>query len=406
MSVTEPPESPVKRVDVDHDTDRDAPPRSDQPQDARRSLDQAQTAAQGAIIAFTGGGSAGHVTPNLALIDAWQRQGGEAIYLGRAESVESQLLADVDRVPFIKIPSERLRRYFHWGNFIMPFIVIWGTLRAALALRKHRPQLLFSKGGFVALPVVIGAWLNRIPVIIHESDGSLGLANRLSLPFTRVVCVAQQRAMRAVKHRDVRVTGAPLRRDFLEPQPERAGQLFNLEGARPLLVIFGGSQGAQRINEAVWSALERLLSIYEVLHVVGPDKRVTDYDQEYRDLGYHQHEYITEGFADLLARAHLVVGRAGANAIAELITLHKPALLIPLSSKSSRGDQALNAAEFVELGGGLTLDNDQLTSDKLCQALEQLEADHSTYTSSLSALPLGAASARLTQIFTEIRIKS
>ena len=352
-----------------------------------------------ATIAFTGGGSAGHVTPNLALIEEWRRGGGEAIYFGRANSVESDLLADVDGVPFIKIPSERLRRYFHWGNFIMPLIVVWGTLRAAWSLRKHQPQLLFSKGGFVALPVVIGAWLNRIPVIIHESDGSLGLANRLSLPFTRVVCVAQKRASRAVKHQDVRVTGAPLRRDFLEAQPQKAQRLFDLEGAKPLLVIFGGSQGAQRINEAVWGALDALLETYEVLHVVGPEKSVKDFDHEYRDRGYHQHEYITEGFADLLASAHLVVGRAGANAIAELVALHKPALLIPLSSKSSRGDQALNADEFVELGGGVSLENELLTSETLCDSLVRLEANHNAHIASLSQLALNSGSAHLIQIF-------
>ena len=363
---------------------------------------QSQVTMTRPIIAFTGGGSAGHVTPNLALIDEWQRGGGQAIYFGRADSVESKLLANVANVPFIKVPSERLRRYFHWGNFIMPLIVLWGTLRATWALRKHRPKLLFSKGGFVALPVVIGAWLNRIPVIIHESDGSLGLANRLSLPFTQIVCVAQKRATHTVNHQDVRVTGAPLRRDFLEAQPQRAQHLFKLEDHRPLIVIFGGSQGAQRINEAVWGALAQLLEKYEVLHVVGPQKRSEDIETLYHDQGYHQYEYITEGFADVLAKAYVVVGRAGANAIAELVTLHKPALLIPLPSKTSRGDQALNAEEFVELGGGISIDDDQLDSDSLCQALERLQKNHEAHVYALSQCALGTGSAQLISIFEEI----
>jgi UDP-N-acetylglucosamine--N-acetylmuramyl-(pentapeptide) pyrophosphoryl-undecaprenol N-acetylglucosamine transferase len=155
------------------------------------------------LIAFTGGGSAGHVTPNLALIEAWESEGGSTIYLGRDQSIEAELLAPYSATPFFKVPSERLRRYFHWANFIMPIIVLWGVVRAAWVLRRTCFHLLFLKGGFVALPVVIGAWLNRIPVVIHESDGSLGLANRLSLPFARVVCVAQPRARSAVNHRDV-----------------------------------------------------------------------------------------------------------------------------------------------------------------------------------------------------------
>ena len=354
------------------------------------------------LIAFTGGGSAGHVTPNLALIDEWSRAGGRAVYFGRAQSIEEDLLASVPNVPFITVPSERLRRYFHWANFIMPLIVLVGIARAAWMLRRHRPRVLFSKGGFVALPVVIGAWLNRIPVVIHESDGSLGLANRLSLPFTRVVCVAQPRAAKRVKHRDVRVTGAPLRRDFIEASPEEATRRFGLEGARPLLVVFGGSQGARRINEAAWSALDELLRRYEVLHVVGPQHRDEAYDERYGDQGYHQHEYIKEGFADLLAGARIVVGRAGANAIAELLALRKPALLIPLPSASSRGDQALNAQEFVELGGGVSLEDQELDGESLVAQLTALESRYAEHQGALTSAPFSRAGDQLIELFTQL----
>lgn len=357
------------------------------------------------LIAFTGGGSAGHVTPNLAVIERWRELGGEAIYFGRAESVEAELLADVEGVAFFRVPSERLRRYFHWGNFVMPFIVVWGVIRAAWTLRAQRPQALFSKGGFVALPVVIGAWINRIPVVIHESDGTLGLANRLSLPFTRVVCCAQARAQRGIKHHDIRVTGAPLRSAFFTSSAERARARFELKATRPLLMIFGGSQGARRINEAVWGALETLAERYEVFHVTGPGHVSEEHNVTFGESsGYQQHEYVSEGFADLLRCAHLVVGRAGANSVAELIALHQPALLIPLSTQSSRGDQALNAEEFVSLGGGRSLTNEQLSPETLIEALTSLERDHDQHVSALSSLPMSDGGARLVELLRSLTL--
>lgn len=358
------------------------------------------------LIAFTGGGSAGHVTPNLAVIERWRELGGDAIYFGRAESVEEELLADVEGVAFFKVPSERLRRYFHWGNFVMPFIVVWGVIRAAWTLRTQRPQALFSKGGFVALPVVVGAWLNRIPVVIHESDGTLGLANRLSLPFTRIVCCAQARAQRGIKHDDVRVTGAPLRSAFFESSAERARANFNLTTSRSLLVIFGGSQGARRINEAVWGALEALTERYEVFHVTGPGHVSEEHSATFgASRGYQQHEYVSEGFADLLRCAHLVVGRAGANSVAELMALHKPALLIPLSTQSSRGDQALNAAEFVSAGGGQSLTNEELTPETLVEALEALESAYDQHVNTLNSLPTSDGGMRLIELLRELTLK-
>ena len=339
----------------------------------------------GDLIAFTGGGSAGHVTPNIALIELLKKSGGTAMYIGRGDSVESKLIEEIDEVCFLSIPSERLRRYFHWGNFIMPLIVLAGIVKSAWLLWRKKPRVLFSKGGFVSLPVVIGAWLNRIPVIIHESDGSLGLANRLSLPFTDIVCLGQQRALASVKHRDVRVTGSPLRADFFRANPMRAREQFNLAADRPLLIIFGGSLGAQKINEATWGALAELVESYEIVHVVGEQHYSETVSDRFAKRGYHQFRYISEGFADLLSAAHIVVCRAGANAIAELVALRKPSLLIPLSSESSRGDQAHNAESFCELGGGVMLTNESLDSERLLDQLNLLESQYSAHLYALEA---------------------
>lgn len=356
------------------------------------------------LIAFTGGGSAGHVTPNLALMEAWYEQGGQAIYIGRKNSVESELLSH-QQVTFKTIPSERLRRYFHWANFIMPLIVLLGIAKSIWIFRKTRPSLLFSKGGFVALPPVIGAWFNRIPVIIHESDGSLGLANRLSLPFTHIVCLAQQRAKVGLNHKNIRVTGSPLRLDFFKADPQRAMQRFNLGKNRPLLVIFGGSLGAKAINETIWSSLTELLNQYDVVHVVGSNNLSTLHSQQYEGQGYHQLEYVNEGFADLLALAHLIICRGGANTIAELIALHKPALIVPLSTQSSRGDQALNAEEFVQLGGGLSLKNELFNQDNLLISLANLEKNYSSHKSKLSKHPHADCTKTLIEIFTQLSAK-
>ena len=349
---------------------------------SRLAMNEAESDAL--LIAFTGGGSAGHVTPNLALIDAWSEEGGRSFYIGRANSVEASLLEDYPQVEFCSIPSERLRRYFHWGNFIMPFIVIAGIIKSTWILRRTRPKLLFSKGGFVALPVVIGAWLNRIPVIIHESDGSLGLANRLSLPFTKLVCLGQERAKANVKHGNIKVTGSPLRHEFYNNNAQAAIEEYSLDPQKNLLLVFGGSLGARQINETIWNSLENLIQSYEVIHVVGKGNISIKHQEQFAGQGYHQIEYVREGFADLLSAAHIVICRAGANAVAELIALQKPALLVPLSSLSSRGDQALNASEFVAFGGGSMIENELFTSEKLIPALQALESSHKQHVEALT----------------------
>ncbi|MEE2643632.1 MAG: undecaprenyldiphospho-muramoylpentapeptide beta-N-acetylglucosaminyltransferase [Myxococcota bacterium] len=346
----------------------------------------ARATRQVPVIAFTGGGSAGHITPNLALIEHAREAGFEAIYFGTRGGMEADLVPEAG-VPFFAIPSERLRRYFDWRNFSMPLIVIVGILVATWRIARLRPALLFSKGGFAALPVVIGAWLNRVPVFIHESDRSLGLANRLSLPFTTKLCVADKRALRGQK-KGIFV-GTPLRRAFSQPDPSWAYETFSLDRDRPILLVLGGSQGARSINEAVARGLDQLLSRYQVVHLCGTGKRVIENDGR---EGYRQIEYLSEGFPSLCAAAHLVVSRAGANSIAELQLLKKPALLIPLSAQSSRGDQALNAARFVEAGFGLSLKDEALDGARLVESLEALEESYASHLTALEAAPNGDGS--------------
>jgi UDP-N-acetylglucosamine--N-acetylmuramyl-(pentapeptide) pyrophosphoryl-undecaprenol N-acetylglucosamine transferase len=376
------------------------------------------TIASLGLIAFTGGGSAGHVTPNLALIENWQAIGGQAMYLGRAQSIEEDLVKKAG-IPFFAMPSERLRRYFDWRNFLMPFQVLWGIYIAYQHLKAQKPKALFSKGGFVALPPVIAAWLCGIPILIHESDGSLGLANRLSLAFAKVVCFAQKSAflsfikknlqenqqishsktqqdkisldasldasldvsldasldasleiseVQISKKQSVLYVGSPIRRAFYEADPQRAYARYGLEPSRPLILVFGGSQGAARLNEVVKQIRHILLQTDQIIHVCG-EKQV---DPSLNDEHYHQLEYVHEGFADLLSAARFVICRAGANSIAELMVLRKPAILIPLSTQNSRGDQLLNAQEFKANGYGTYLENENLNEESLLKACHEI----------------------------------
>jgi UDP-N-acetylglucosamine--N-acetylmuramyl-(pentapeptide) pyrophosphoryl-undecaprenol N-acetylglucosamine transferase len=346
------------------------------------------------LIAFTGGGSAGHVTPNLALIENWQAIGGQAMYLGRAQSIEEELVRKAG-IPFFAMPSERLRRYFDWRNFLMPFQVLWGIYIAFKHLRSQKPKALFSKGGFVALPPVIASWLCGIPIFIHESDGSLGLANRLSLPFAKVVCFAQKTAFfnfvkqktktvnaslekqmtefEVSKHQSAIFVGSPIRRAFYEADPKRAYLKYQLDPNLPLILVFGGSQGSAHLNTVVKKLRHQLLKTDQIVHVCG-EKQV---DLTLNDPHYHQLEYIHEGFADLLSAARLVICRAGANSLAELMVLKKPAILIPLSTQNSRGDQLINAQEFKSNGYGTYLENEALNEDTLLEAIRDVSKPES-----------------------------
>jgi UDP-N-acetylglucosamine--N-acetylmuramyl-(pentapeptide) pyrophosphoryl-undecaprenol N-acetylglucosamine transferase len=337
------------------------------------------------LIAFTGGGSAGHVTPNLALIENWIALGGEAMYLGRKNSIEEALVVQ-QGIAFYALPSERLRRYFDWRNFLMPFQVLFGIYVAYRHLKSLKPQALFSKGGFVSLPPVVAAWLNRIPVFIHESDGSLGLANRLSLFFSRYICFGQRAAFEsfvsqkklllskdqtviAYGSKEILYSGSPIRRAFYEADPQRARLKYKLKAALPLLLIFGGSQGSAKLNQIVKESLQLLLTRFQIIHLCGQQQIPTDLPALPELENYHPFEYINEGFADLLSLAELVICRAGANSITELLVLKKPAILVPLSSLNSRGDQLKNAIEFEKNGFGTWIDNDQLTAELLWQRI-------------------------------------
>ncbi|RYM04918.1 undecaprenyldiphospho-muramoylpentapeptide beta-N-acetylglucosaminyltransferase [Sporolactobacillus sp. THM7-7] len=333
-------------------------------------------------IVFTGGGSAGHVTPNLALIDKLKDQ-WSITYIGSKEGIEKELV-QAKGIPYRSISSGKLRRYFDMKNFKDPFKVMAGVVQAYFMIRKIRPDVIFSKGGFVSVPVVIGGWLNRVPVYIHESDITPGLANRIAMRFSTKLFVTFEEAAKHFPKGKAIHTGAPIRESLLNGDRRAGLQFLGFHENKPVLLIMGGSLGAASINRAVRAALPRLLQHFQVVHLCG--KGNVDPDLEKR-RGYRQFEYIDKELPDVLAASTIIVSRAGSNAIFEFLALKKPMILIPLPLRASRGDQILNAKSFQAKGFCEILDNDTLTANKLQDAIASIYKNRHEYIDRMSKAP-------------------
>jgi UDP-N-acetylglucosamine--N-acetylmuramyl-(pentapeptide) pyrophosphoryl-undecaprenol N-acetylglucosamine transferase len=319
-------------------------------------------------IVFTGGGSAGHVTPNLALIDQVQSLAWDIAYIGSKGGIEKNLI-HAKKVPYYAIQSGKLRRQLTWKNLLTPFQVLIGIVQSYLLCRRLRPNCLFSKGGFVAFPVVVGAWLNRIPVIVHESDFSPGLANRLSYPFAQTVCLTFSETARFFKDKKkLHITGTPLRKALFCGDAERGISFCRLIKNKKVLLIIGGGLGAARINQQVRQVLPQLLKTFNVIHLCGKGK----VDNSIVEEGYCQFDYIHDELPDLFAAATIVISRAGANSIYEILALEKPSILIPLG-QASRGDQIHNAAYFAEKKLTYMLDETQMTNESFLKVIDEVD---------------------------------
>lgn len=347
-------------------------------------------------IILTGGGSAGHVTPNLALIPELQNLGWNIQYIGTHSGIEREIIGDL--VPYHPISAGKLRRYFDWQNFSDPFRVIRGTYDAFKILRKERPKIIFSKGGFVSLPVVMAAKILKIPVILHESDFTPGLANKLSLPFATHLCLTFPETKKLVKHENVTVTGNPIRKQLLAGNPELGFRLCNFSTNKPVVLVIGGSLGAQKINGVVRECLPQLLKDFQVVHICGKG----NLDSSVNRQGYQQFEYVKNELPDLFAMADLIVSRAGANALFELLALKKPHILIPLSQAASRGDQILNADSFLTQGFSLVIHEEQLSPEQLIGLLQQLNSNQSQYIKAMEKAPFTDATAAVVDLIEKL----
>lgn len=319
-------------------------------------------------IVFTGGGSAGHVVPNMALINALIEQNPEINihYIGSEKGIERELIKNI---PYHTIACGKLRRYFSLQNILDPFKIILGIFQAwcILGSIKPKPQMVFSKGGFVAFPVVFSAWLRRVPVIAHESDLTPGLANRLSFPFVKKIALTFEKTEAYLKPQNALktvVTGTPIRKSLLNGDAQKGREICAFKTIKPCLLVIGGGSGAAVINASVRRALPELLKTMNVIHCCGQGKQ----DVSLNDLtDYKQFEYANAELADLYACADLVISRAGANTVYEILALKKSAIFIPLSLKASRGDQVVNARWIASQGLGIVLDEDVLLDDEQSQ---------------------------------------
>lgn len=335
-------------------------------------------------IIFTGGGTAGHVTPNLALIKKFQEQGWDVAYIGSQIGIEKEIIAKI-KIPYHAIATGKLRRYFSLQNFIDPIKIFFGIFQAIILIYRLKPKVVFSKGGFVAFPVVVAAWLNRVPAVIHESDLTIGLTNKLCLPFAKKICVTFPPTAQQIKDKNkVILTGTPIREDFLNGDANQGRQLCGFANNKKVILAFGGSLGADIINKNMRKILPKILNDFNVVHICGQGR----VDDSCKHADYKQFEYLHEQFKHILATADLVISRAGANSVYELIMAKKPNVLIPLTAKSSRGDQILNAKYCVKNGYSESILQEELTAEILLEKIYIIEKNSAKITESMQDFKL------------------
>lgn len=350
-------------------------------------------------IVLTGGGTAGHVTPNIALMPALKEAGYEITYIGSKKGMEKGLI-EATGTKYYGISSGKLRRYFDWKNFSDPFRVMNGFFEAKRILRKIKPDVIFSKGGFVSVPVVLAAKALHIPAVIHESDMTPGLANRIALRGATTVCCNFPETVEKLQGNRAIWTGTPIRQELFSGNANRGLSFCGFDSAndKPVLLIIGGSQGSVFINNAVRGSLDELLKDFRIIHLCG--KGNLDESLKNRE-GYAQYEFISKELPDLFAAADIIISRAGANAIFELLALKKPNILIPLGLNASRGDQILNARSFEKQGFSKVLEEESVTAELLTDTVRKVYADRDQYILAMEASPSGDSIAKIVNILNE-----
>ena len=349
-------------------------------------------------IVLTGGGTAGHVTPNIALIPELQKNGYEVHYIGSYDGIEKKLIEGM-QIPYYGISSGKLRRYFDPKNFSDPVKVLKGGREALSLLKKIKPDVVFSKGGLAAVPGVYAATLGPTQSVLHESDMTPGLANKLCIPFASRICANFPEALEALPKNKSILTGTPIRKELFCGNREKGLQFCGFSSDKPVLLVIGGSLGATNINQAVRTILPKLLREFQVIHLCGKGKLVPELEGT---KGYVQYEYIEKELRDLFAAADLVISRAGANAICELLALRIPNILIPLPASASRGDQILNANSFVRQGFSYLLEEESMTEDTLLTAIHETYANRDKYRAAMADSQQNDAIAQILDMIKEL----
>jgi UDP-N-acetylglucosamine--N-acetylmuramyl-(pentapeptide) pyrophosphoryl-undecaprenol N-acetylglucosamine transferase len=348
-------------------------------------------------ILFTGGGTAGHVIVNVALIPVFLQEGWKIDYIGSKNGIERDLIEPLEGVTYHSISTGKLRRYMSKENFKDPFKVMKGTMQAYRIMGKVKPHVIFSKGGFVSVPVLFASWLRNLPAVIHESDITPGLANKLAMPFAKKIVTTFAETVSHVSAKKAEWVGAVVRDELIQGNRRVGLEKLGFSPDKSVLLIMGGSGGSQIINESVRSSLDTLLQEFQIVHICGKNQL----DESVKREGYVQFEYVNEGLNDLFAASDYVLSRAGSNAIFEFLALRKPMLLIPLSKKASRGDQLLNASSFKKQGYADVLEEEDLTSATLIQHLQDLKEHRNEILRNMSHYESQEAKQRVIEIIKE-----
>jgi undecaprenyldiphospho-muramoylpentapeptide beta-N-acetylglucosaminyltransferase len=349
-------------------------------------------------IVLTGGGTAGHVTPCIALLPELKKEGFDIQYIGSYDGIERKLIEEFN-IPYHGISSGKLRRYFDPKNFSDPFKVLKGYFEANKILKQLKPDIVFSKGGFVTVPVVMAAKKRKIPVIIHESDMTPGLANRLALPSATKVCANFPETVKLLPQEKAVLTGTPIRKELFSGNKIKGLDFCGFSANKPVVLIIGGSTGSRAINEAIRSLLPTLLKDYQIVHLCGKG----NIDEKLKNTpSYVQFEYIKAELCDLFAAADLAISRAGANAICELLALRKPNILIPLPAASSRGDQILNAESFEKQGFSLVLKEENVNNSTLLEAIKTVMDKKQEYINAMNTSELNNSIETIVNLINEI----
>ena len=349
-------------------------------------------------IVLTGGGTAGHVTPNIALLPSLREAGFDINYIGSYKGIEKQLM-EAEGIKYYGISSGKLRRYMSLQNLTDPARIFHGIGQARRLLKKLKPTLVFSKGGFVSVPVVIAAEKLNIPVIIHESDMTPGLANKIAMRFASKICCNFPETIKYLPEGKAVLSGSPIRQELFTGSREKGFKFCKFTEDLPVILVVGGSTGALKLNEAIKEILPVLVDNFNVVHLCGKGKADESLNS---NKNYIQFEYVNEEMKDLLALSDIVISRAGANAICELLALNKPNILIPLSANASRGDQILNAKSFKEHNYSMVLDEDTMTSKELLSTINELYANRNLYSEAMSKSPQSNAIEIISNLIKEI----
>ncbi len=342
-------------------------------------------------VVLTGGGTAGHVMLHLALIPEMKKRGWMLHYIG-SKGIEKDLIEPTD-IPFHVISTGKLRRYFSLQNFFDIFKVIIGTLQCFIILVRLRPQLVFSKGGFVSVPVAVAAWLLGIPVVSHESDVTPGLANRIILKFARKVMFSFPDTAKYLPKDKSQYVGTAIRQELFSGDRSRGLKMcgFDESDEVPVVLVMGGSQGSLKINEAIVSCQNSLLSHFRIIHLTGKGKSVSIEHKNYKGF-----EFVSEELKDLMAASHMCIARAGANSIFEFLALKKPMLLIPLE-EGSRGDQVVNAESFAKNNWAIVLREKELSGESLIRELDHLKEKQELIKTAQAKVDLDKSEAKIFQ---------